>query len=87
MTICLPDKPPVLKDQPPIIFSSAMPPDLMSKQLLSMNTPFVEDLPPHVDTPCPMSTEPLPEPLILEPPVEPLVVKAPKALIARLVLS
>ena len=73
MTICLPDKPPVLKDQPPIIFPSATPPNLMSKQLLPMNPPFVEDLPPHVDTPCPMSTEPLPEPLILEPPVEPLI--------------
>ena len=38
-----------------------------------MNPPPVKDLPPHVDTPCPMSTEPLPEPLVLEPPVEPLV--------------
>ena len=31
VTIHLPDKPPVLKDQPPIIFPSATPPDLMSK--------------------------------------------------------
>ena len=38
-----------------------------------MNPPLVEDLPPRVDTPCPMSIEPLPEPLVLEPPVEPLV--------------
>ena len=38
-----------------------------------MNPPLVGDLPPRVDTPRPMSTEPLPEPLILEPPVEPLV--------------
>ena len=38
-----------------------------------MNPPLVEDLLPHVDTPCPMSTEPLPEPLILEPPIEPLI--------------
>ena len=45
----------------------------MSKQLLPMNPPFVEDLPPHPDMPCPMSTEPLPEPLILEPPIEPLI--------------
>ena len=73
VTIHLPDKLPVLKDQPPIIFPSAMPPNLMSKQPLPMNPPLVEDLPPHVDTPCPMSTEPLPEPLVLEPPVEPLV--------------
>ena len=73
MTICLPDKLPVLKDQPPTIFPSATPPDLMSKQPLPMNPPFVEDLPPHTDTPYPMSTEPLPEPLILEPPVKPLV--------------
>ena len=50
-----------------------MPPDLMSKQPLHMNPPPVEDLPPCADTPCPMSTEPLPEPLVLEPPVEPLV--------------
>ena len=73
ITIHLPDKPPVLKDQPPIIFPSATPPDLMSKQPLPMNPPLVEDLPPHADTPCPMSTEPLPEPLVLEPPVKPLV--------------
>ena len=73
VTICLPDKLPVLKDQPPIIFPSAMPPDLMSKWPLPMNPPLVEDLPPHADTPHPMSTEPLPEPLVLEPPVEPLV--------------
>ena len=73
MTICLPDKLPVLKDQLPIIFPSAMPPDLMSKRPLPMNPPLVEDLPPHVDMPHPMSTEPLPEPLVLEPPVEPLV--------------
>ena len=73
VTIHLPDKPPVLKDQPPIIFPSTMPPDLMSKQLLPMNPPFVEDLPSHADIPHPMSTEPLLEPLILEPPVEPLV--------------
>ena len=73
MTIRLPDKLPVLKDQLPIIFPRAMPPDLMSKQLLPMNPSFVEDLPPHVDTPHPMSTEPLPEPLILEPPVKPLI--------------
>ena len=73
MTICLPDKPPVLKDQLPIIFPSAMPPDLMSKQPLPMNPPLVEDLPPHADMPHPMSTEPLPEPLVLEPPVKPLV--------------
>ena len=69
----LADKPPVLKDQPPIIFPSATPPDLMSKRPLPMNPPLVEDLPPRVDTPRPMSTEPLPEPLVLEPPVEPLV--------------
>ena len=50
-----------------------MPPDLMSKRPLPMNPPLVEDLPPHVDMPHPMSTEPLPEPLVLEPPVEPLV--------------
>ena len=73
MTIYLPDKLPVLKDQPPIIFPSATPPNLMSKQLLPINPPFVEDLPPCADMPCPMSTEPLPEPLVLEPPVEPLV--------------
>ena len=73
VTICLPDKLPVLKDQPPIIFPSAMPPNLMSKQLLPMNPPLVEDLPSCADMPCPMSTEPLPEPLVLEPPVEPLV--------------
>ena len=73
MTIHLPDKLPVLKDQPPIIFPSATPPDLMGKQPLPMNPPLVEDLPPHADTPCPMSTEPLPEPLVLEPPVEPLI--------------
>ena len=73
VTIRLPDKPPVLKDQPPIIFPSATPPDLMSKQPLPMNPPLVEDLPPCADTPHPMSTEPLPEPLILEPSVEPLV--------------
>ena len=73
MTICLLDKPPVLKDQPPIIFPSATPPDLISKQLLPMNPPFVEDLPPHADTPRPMAREPLPEPLILEPPVKPLI--------------
>ena len=73
VTICLPDKPPVLKDQPPIIFPNATPPDLMSKRLLPMNPPLVEDLPPRVDMPRPMSTEPLPEPLVLEPPVEPIV--------------
>ena len=73
MTIRLLDKPPVLKDQPHIIFPSAMPPDLMSKWPLPMNSPLVEDLPPHADTPRPISTEPLPEPLVLEPPVEPLV--------------
>ena len=73
VTLCLPDKPPVLKDQPSIIFPSAMPPDLISKQPLPMNLPFVEDLPSHVDMPRPMSTEPLPEPLILEPPVKPLI--------------
>ena len=39
----------------------------------NVTPPLVEDLPPHVDTPRPMSTEPLPEPLVLEPPVEPLV--------------
>ena len=50
-----------------------MPPNLISKWPLPMNPPLVEDLPPCVDTPCPMSTEPLPEPLVLEPPVEPLV--------------
>ena len=66
-------KPPALQDQPAIIFPSAMPPDLMSKQPLPINPPFVEDLPPHQDTPHPMSTQPLPEPLILEPPVEPLI--------------
>ena len=38
-----------------------------------MNPPPVEDLPPHVDMPHPMSIELLPEPLVLEPPVEPLV--------------
>ena len=38
-----------------------------------MNPPLVEDLPPHADTPRPMSTEPLPEPLVLEPPVKPLI--------------
>ena len=48
-----------------------MPPNLMSKQPLPINPPFVEDLPSHLDTPCPMSTQP--ELLILEPPVEPLV--------------
>ena len=73
VTICLPDKPPVLNDQPSIIFPSAMPPNLMSKQPFPMNPPLAEDLPPRADTPCPMSTEPLPEPLILEPPIEPLV--------------
>ena len=73
MTICLPDKLPVLKDQPPIIFPSAMPPDLISKWPLPMNPPLMEVLPPHADTPHPMSTEPLPEPLGLEPPVKPLV--------------
>ena len=73
MTIHLPDKLPVLKDQPPIIFPSAMPPDLMSKQPLPMNPPFVEDLPSCVDIPHSMSTEPLPESLILEPPIEPLI--------------
>ena len=73
VTIRLPEKLPVLKDQPSIIFPSATPPDLMSKRPLPMNPPLVEDLPPHADTPRPMSTEPLPEPLILEPPVEPLV--------------
>ena len=73
VTICLPDKPPAFKDQPPIIFPSATPPDLMSKQPLPMNPPPMENLPPRVDTPHPMSTEPLPEPLILEPPVKPLV--------------
>ena len=62
-----------IKAQPPIIFPSAMPPDLMSKQLLPMNPPIVEDLPSHPDTPHSMSTEPLPEPLILEPPIKPLV--------------
>ena len=45
----------------------------MSKQPLPMNPPLVEDLPPCADTPCLMSTEPLPEPLVLEPPIEPLV--------------
>ena len=50
-----------------------MPPDLMSKQLLPMNPPFVENLSPHPDTPCPISTQPLSEPLILEPPVEPIL--------------
>ena len=73
MTICLPDKLPVLKDQLPIIFPSAMPPDLISKWPLPMNPPLVEDLPPHVDTPHPMSTKPLPEPLVLEPPIKPLI--------------
>ena len=74
VTLSLPaDKLPVLKDQPPIIFPSAMPPDLMSKRPLPMNPPPVEDLPPRTDTPCPMSTEPLPGPLVLEPPVEPLI--------------
>ena len=73
VTIRLPDKLPVLKDQPPIIFPSATPPDLMSKRPLPMNPPLVEDLPPHADTPHPISTEPLPEPLVLEPPVKPLV--------------
>ena len=73
MTIHLPDKLPVLKDQPLIIFPSATPPNLISKQPLPMNPPLVEDLPPHADMPCPMSTEPLPEPLVLEPPVDPLV--------------
>ena len=74
VTLSLPaDKPPVLKDQSPIIFPSAIPPDLMSKRPLPMNPPLVEDLPPCADTPHPMSTEPLPEPLILEPPVEPLI--------------
>ena len=73
VTISLPDKPPVLKDQPPIIFPSATLPDLMSKRPLPMNLPLVENLPPCADMPHPMSTEPLPEPLVLEPPVEPLV--------------
>ena len=50
-----------------------MPPDLMGKQPLPMNPPFVEDLPLCADMPCLMSTEPLPEPLVLEPPVEPLI--------------
>ena len=73
MTIHLPDKLPVLRDQPPIIFPSAMRPDLISKQPLPMNPPLVENLPPYADTPHPMSTEPLPEPLVLEPPVKPLI--------------
>ena len=74
VTLSLPaDKPPVLKDQSPIIFPSATPPNFMSKQPLPMNPPLVEDLPPRADTPRPMSTEPLLEPLVLEPPVEPLV--------------
>ena len=73
ITLCLPDKLPVLQDQPPIIFPSATPPNLMSKQLLPINLPFVEDLPSHLGTPCPMSTEPPPEPLILEPPIKPLI--------------
>ena len=78
VTLSLPaDKPPLLKNQSPIIFPSAMPPNLMSKRPLPMNPPLVEDLPPCADTPHPMSTEPLPEPLpeplILEPPVEPLI--------------
>ena len=73
VTIHLPNKLPVLKDQPPIIFPSATPPNIMSKRPLPMNPPLVEDLPPHMDTPHPMSIEPLPEPLVLEPPVEPLV--------------
>ena len=38
-----------------------MPPNLMSKWPLPMNPSLVEDLPPHADTPCPMSTEPLPD--------------------------
>ena len=50
-----------------------MPPDLMNKQPLPMNPPFVEDLPPCLDMPHPMSTQPLPEPLILEPPAKPLI--------------
>ena len=50
-----------------------MPPNLMSKQLLPMNQPIVEDLPSCPDMPHSISTEPLPEPLILEPPVKPLV--------------
>ena len=45
----------------------------MSKQPLPMNPPPVEDLPPCMDIPYPMSTEPLPNPLVLEPPVEPLI--------------
>ena len=73
VTLCIPNRLPVLKDQPPTIFPSAMPPDLISKQPLPMNPPFVEDLPPHADMPCPISIEPLPEPLILEPPVKPLI--------------
>ena len=73
VTLCIPNRLPVLKDQPPTIFPSAMPPDLMSKQPLPMNPPFVENLPSCADTPHPMSTEPLPEPLILEPPVKPLI--------------
>ena len=56
ITLYLPDKLPVLQDQPPIIFPSAMPPNLMSKQPLPMNPPFVEDLPPCPDTPHLMST-------------------------------
>ena len=61
VTLSLPaDKPPVLKSQSPIIFPSAMPPDLMSKQPFPMNPPLVEDLPPRADMPRPMSTEPLP---------------------------
>ena len=75
-------KPPVLKDQPPVIFPSATPLDVMGKQPLPMNLSLVEDLPPQPDIPRPMSTQPsleplvpapLPEPLILEPPVKPLV--------------
>ena len=61
------------RDQPSIIFPSTMPPNLMSKQLLPMNPPFVGDLLSCPDTPRPMSTEPLLEPLILEPPVKPLI--------------
>ena len=41
-----------------------MPPDLIGKQLLPMNPPLLEDIPPCLDMPYLMSTQPLPEPLV-----------------------
>ena len=42
-------------------------------EINTMNPPFLEDLPPCPDMPCPMSTQLLLEPLVLELPVEPLI--------------